>query len=103
MNTETSLPLVAALVAGWALRRRIAALRRIDRNPLGSAAGYGVPGLTLDGTDPEAIASAFAWAGFGVAGQLSTSPQTPSASMSSSASFGQASQASPAPSASLSA
>ncbi len=26
------------------------------------AAGYGIPGLTLDGTDPEAIASAFAWA-----------------------------------------
>ena len=26
------------------------------------AVGYGVPGLTLDGTDPEAIASAFAWA-----------------------------------------
>jgi 2-oxoisovalerate dehydrogenase E1 component len=26
------------------------------------AAGYGVPGLTVDGTDPEAIAAAFAWA-----------------------------------------
>jgi 2-oxoisovalerate dehydrogenase E1 component len=26
------------------------------------AAGYGIPGVTLDGTDPEAIASAFAWA-----------------------------------------
>src|SRR6266545_1066530 len=26
------------------------------------AAGYGVPGLTLDGTDPEAIAAAFGWA-----------------------------------------
>jgi TPP-dependent pyruvate/acetoin dehydrogenase alpha subunit len=26
------------------------------------AVGYGVPGLTLDGTDPEAIAAAFAWA-----------------------------------------
>jgi 2-oxoisovalerate dehydrogenase E1 component len=26
------------------------------------AAGYGVPGLTLDGTDPDAIAAAFAWA-----------------------------------------
>jgi 2-oxoisovalerate dehydrogenase E1 component len=26
------------------------------------ASGYGVPGLTLDGTDPDAIASAFAWA-----------------------------------------
>jgi 2-oxoisovalerate dehydrogenase E1 component len=26
------------------------------------AAGYGVPGITLDGTDPEAIAAAFAWA-----------------------------------------
>lgn len=26
------------------------------------AAGYGIPGLTLDGTDPEAVASAFAWA-----------------------------------------
>jgi 2-oxoisovalerate dehydrogenase E1 component len=26
------------------------------------AAGYGVPGLTLDGTDPEAIAAAFTWA-----------------------------------------
>jgi 2-oxoisovalerate dehydrogenase E1 component len=25
------------------------------------AAGYGVPGITLDGTDPEAIAAAFAW------------------------------------------
>ncbi|MFK7961154.1 MAG: argininosuccinate lyase [Phycisphaerales bacterium] len=25
-----------------------AALRRVDRNPLGSAAGYGTPGLTLD-------------------------------------------------------
>jgi len=26
------------------------------------AVGYGVPGLTLDGTDPDAIAAAFAWA-----------------------------------------
>ena len=26
------------------------------------AAGYGIPGLSLDGTDPEAIAAAFAWA-----------------------------------------
>jgi 2-oxoisovalerate dehydrogenase E1 component len=26
------------------------------------AVGYGVPGITLDGTDPEAIAAAFAWA-----------------------------------------
>ncbi|MCP3959828.1 MAG: hypothetical protein GY719_18425 [bacterium] len=26
------------------------------------AAGYGIPGLTLDGTDPEAVAAAFAWA-----------------------------------------
>jgi len=26
------------------------------------AAGYGVPGITIDGTDPEAIAAAFAWA-----------------------------------------
>jgi len=26
------------------------------------AVGYGVPGVTLDGTDPEAIAAAFAWA-----------------------------------------
>jgi 2-oxoisovalerate dehydrogenase E1 component len=26
------------------------------------AAGYGVPGITVDGTDPEAIAVAFAWA-----------------------------------------
>lgn len=26
------------------------------------AAGYGVPGLTVDGTDPEAIAAAFTWA-----------------------------------------
>jgi 2-oxoisovalerate dehydrogenase E1 component len=26
------------------------------------AAGYGIPGITIDGTDPEAIASAFAWA-----------------------------------------
>jgi len=26
------------------------------------AAGYGVPGITLDGTDPEAIAAAFTWA-----------------------------------------
>ena len=26
------------------------------------AAGYGIPGITLDGTDPEAIAAAFAWA-----------------------------------------
>ena len=26
------------------------------------AAGYGIPGLTVDGTDPEAIAAAFAWA-----------------------------------------
>jgi len=25
------------------------------------AVGYGVPGITLDGTDPEAIAAAFAW------------------------------------------
>ena len=26
------------------------------------AVGYGMPGITIDGTDPEAIASAFAWA-----------------------------------------
>jgi 2-oxoisovalerate dehydrogenase E1 component len=26
------------------------------------AAGYGIPGLTIDGTDPEAIAAAFTWA-----------------------------------------
>jgi 2-oxoisovalerate dehydrogenase E1 component len=26
------------------------------------ASGYGIPGVTLDGTDPEAIAAAFAWA-----------------------------------------
>ncbi len=26
------------------------------------ATGYGIPGLTIDGTDPEAIAAAFAWA-----------------------------------------
>ena len=26
------------------------------------AAGYGIPGLSLDGTDPDAIAAAFAWA-----------------------------------------
>jgi 2-oxoisovalerate dehydrogenase E1 component len=26
------------------------------------AAGYGLPGITVDGTDPEAIAAAFAWA-----------------------------------------
>jgi 2-oxoisovalerate dehydrogenase E1 component len=26
------------------------------------AAGYGMPGITIDGTDPDAIASAFAWA-----------------------------------------
>src|SRR5450759_350992 len=26
------------------------------------AVGYGVPGLTIDGTDPDAIAAAFAWA-----------------------------------------
>src|SRR6266571_6780970 len=26
------------------------------------AAGYGLPGVTLDGTDPEGIAAAFAWA-----------------------------------------
>jgi 2-oxoisovalerate dehydrogenase E1 component len=26
------------------------------------AAGYGIPGITLDGTDPEAIAGAFGWA-----------------------------------------
>jgi 2-oxoisovalerate dehydrogenase E1 component len=26
------------------------------------ARGYGIPGLTLDGTDPEAVAAAFAWA-----------------------------------------
>jgi len=26
------------------------------------AAGYGVPGITLDGTDPDAVAAAFAWA-----------------------------------------
>jgi 2-oxoisovalerate dehydrogenase E1 component len=26
------------------------------------AIGYGIPGLTIDGTDPEAIAAAFAWA-----------------------------------------
>jgi 2-oxoisovalerate dehydrogenase E1 component len=26
------------------------------------AAGYGIPGVTIDGTDPDAIAAAFAWA-----------------------------------------
>src|SRR6185295_12159292 len=26
------------------------------------AAGYGIPGITLDGTDPDDIAAAFAWA-----------------------------------------
>ena len=26
------------------------------------AAGYGVPGITIDGTDPDAIAAAFTWA-----------------------------------------
>src|SRR5678816_1856758 len=26
------------------------------------AAGYGIPGVTVDGTDPDAIAAAFAWA-----------------------------------------
>jgi 2-oxoisovalerate dehydrogenase E1 component len=26
------------------------------------AAGYGIPGITVDGTDPDAIAAAFAWA-----------------------------------------
>jgi len=26
------------------------------------AAGYGVPGLTIDGTDPDSVAAAFAWA-----------------------------------------
>jgi 2-oxoisovalerate dehydrogenase E1 component len=26
------------------------------------AVGYGIPGLTIDGTDPDAVASAFAWA-----------------------------------------
>jgi len=26
------------------------------------AAGYGIPGITIDGTDPEAIAASFAWA-----------------------------------------
>jgi hypothetical protein len=25
-------------------------------------AGYGIPGITIDGTDPDAIAAAFAWA-----------------------------------------
>src|SRR5688500_1329831 len=27
------------------------------------AAGYGIPGITIDGTDPDEIAAAFAWAG----------------------------------------
>src|SRR4030095_11468886 len=26
------------------------------------AAGYGIPGITIDGTDPDEIAAAFAWA-----------------------------------------
>src|SRR6185369_5397425 len=26
------------------------------------AAGYGIPGITIDGTDPDAIAAAFTWA-----------------------------------------
>src|SRR5688572_23080184 len=26
------------------------------------AAGYGIPGITIDGTDPDDIAAAFAWA-----------------------------------------
>src|SRR5947209_14089651 len=26
------------------------------------AIGYGIPGITVDGTDPDAIASSFAWA-----------------------------------------
>ncbi|MGH9255611.1 MAG: alpha-ketoacid dehydrogenase subunit alpha/beta [Vicinamibacterales bacterium] len=58
--------------------RRLPALFCVENNqtalstPLGEqsaarvfadkAIGYGVPGLTIDGTDPEAIAAAFAWA-----------------------------------------
>ena len=26
------------------------------------AVGYGLPGITIDGTDPDRLASAFAWA-----------------------------------------
>ena len=42
-------------------RRRSASSRR-SRVFADKAAGYGIPGITIDGTDPDEIAAAFAWA-----------------------------------------
>jgi TPP-dependent pyruvate/acetoin dehydrogenase alpha subunit len=36
------------------------------------AAGYGIPGVTIDGTDPDAVAAAFAWAAGACAGRART-------------------------------
>ena len=44
-----------AVDAGRAISRR-------SRVFADKAAGYGMPGITIDGTDPDAIAAAFAWA-----------------------------------------
>ncbi len=44
-----------------ALARRSPTSRR-SRVFADKAAGYGIPGITIDGTDPDAIAAAFAWA-----------------------------------------
>jgi 2-oxoisovalerate dehydrogenase E1 component len=38
------------------------AMNSAARSFADKAAGYGMPGLSLDGTDPDAIAAAFAWA-----------------------------------------
>ena len=38
------------------------AISRPSRVFADKAAGYGIPGITIDGTDPDAIAAAFAWA-----------------------------------------
>ena len=63
-------PVRGAQAAGDLLRRRTTRPRSRRRCASNSAvrvfadkaAGYGIPGITIDGTDPEAIAAAFAWA-----------------------------------------
>ena len=63
-------PLRRAPAAGDLLRRRTTRPRCRRRSREQSAvrvfadkaAGYGIPGITIDGTDPDAIAAAFAWA-----------------------------------------
>ena len=63
-------PVRRAPAAGDLLRRRTTRRRSRRRSREQSAvrvfadkaAGYGIPGITIDGTDPDAIAAAFTWA-----------------------------------------